>query len=408
MYAFPVAKLYLADDVLRDDRALARARRLMAALSVTESAIVTRDEARRLAAGRPNAAPAPFPRRTGSFDYSAGWTVLLDTYVGGDRMGDGIVRATYRDMGRPAPGAGVCQSALELHGAFGCYHRCAYCFCDPFFHVACDLESLAVALPGYFAQHAAQRLFKFDNFTDTIVLEPEYGASELFVPLFAKTPDRFLLLYTKSDNVEHLLDLPHGGHTIVNWSLSPPTQSRAIEVNAPDTFARIAAMRRCEQAGYTVRVRISPIVPLDGWQEEFRAMVDALFDSAHPDIVTVDILGWCLPEALADAMDVSLLEEPWRVELEKMMGIGNRDAGKYLFSHGLRAGALRFAAEEIRRRSPKTPVVICNETERMWATLADVLTGRPGRYACCCGPRSVPADRLCLTASRTLSCTTSE
>jgi spore photoproduct lyase len=394
MYTFPVAKLYEADAVLRNGPAAARARRLMAAWGVVNPVVISKSAAQDLAAKRPTAAPAPYPRRTGSFDYSRGWTVLLDTYADGDQMGAGISRTTYRDASKTFPGAGVCQSALELHAAFGCYHRCAYCFCDPFFHIACDLESLADSVPAYLSQHPGQQLFKFDNFTDTIVLEPEYGASELLVPLFAKTPDRFLLLYTKSDNVDHLLSLPHGGHTIVNWSLSPPTQSRTVELNTPDTFARIAAMRKCQEAGYTVRVRISPLVPLEGWRADFEQMADALFAAVRPDVVTVDILGWCLPEALADAMDVSRLEEPWRLELEAMMGKGNRSAGKYLFSHGLRSSALRFAVEAIRRRSPETPVVICNETEEMWKALGDILWGRPGRYACCCGPTSVPGNPL--------------
>ena len=384
----------MVEDVWRDRRARSRAESLMQGLGVTSPTRVSRAEARRLAAARPTAQGGRAPRRTGSFDYSGGWTVLLDTYGDDEHMGETIVRTTFRDAAQCRLTAGVCQSALELHAAFGCYHRCDYCFCDPFFHIACDLESLLDALPQYFAQYPHQQLFKFDNFTDTLVLEPEYGASELLVPYFGRTADRFLLLYTKSDNVAHLLDLPHRGHTIMNWSLSPTTQSRVIEVNAPDTFARIDAMRRCEEAGYTVRARLSPIVPLVGWQQEFSRMAETLFASVHPDVVSVDVVGWCLPESLAEATDVSRLDPAWRETLDVQMGVGNRNAGKYLFPHALRESALRFAVSEIRRCSPQTPVSICNETPAMWAAMGDLLDMKPDHYVCCCGPDSVPGNPM--------------
>lgn len=394
MRTFPVKRLYVCEDVEQDARAVRRARRLARGLGVADTAMVSRAEADKLALGRPAAVGGAVPPRTGSFDYSAGWTVLLDTSADVSSMGPRIARTTYRDASQMFTSAGVCQSALELHAAFGCYHRCAYCFCDPFFHIGCDLEALADRIPGYLARYPKQQLFKFDNFTDTIALEPEYGASELLVPLFGKTSDRYLLLYTKSDNVDHLLGLPHNGHTIVNWSFSPLTQSRTVEVNAPDMHARIAAMKACQGAGYPVRVRLSPLVSLEGWREEVPPMLDALFADVRPDVITLDILGWCLPEALAEAMDTSRFEEAWRREIESGMGTANRNAGKFLFSHERRQEALAYMIDEIRRRTRDIPISICNESRSMWAALQDRLGAKPERYVCCCGPDSVPGNPL--------------
>lgn len=394
MHMFPLERLYLVDTVRKDALAVRRAERLSSALGIASPTVISRQEAHDLRARRPANRPYAFPRRTGAFDYSKGWTVILDTYGEGECMDGCIVRATYRDGTRQMGGQGVCRSALELHGAFGCYHRCAYCFCDPHFLIACDLETLADRLPEYCARYPHQKLFKFDNCTDTVVLEPEYGASALLVPLFASLQDRYLLLYTKSDNVDHLLALNHGGHTIINWSLSPITQSRTIEINTPDTLARVEAMQKCAAAGYTVRVRISPIVPLEGWRTDFVGMADALFSAVTPDVVTIDVVGWCQPETLAEAMDTSLLEAPFFNELRALMGTSNRTGDKYLFSHELRLSVLRHAVLELRRRSPESPVALCNETRRMWKDLADVLVMKPADYACCCGPDSVPGHPM--------------
>jgi len=390
MRIFPTQRVLLVEDVRADERAARRAGRIVAALGCGRPDVISREEATRLWRDRPAKRPHPFHRRTGAFDYSAGWTLILDTYVDDDRPGDGVPRATFRDGGAQMEGRGVCRSALEIHGAIGCYHRCAYCHCDPFFVVACDLESLAERLPAYFARHPAQRLYKFDNLTDTICLEPEWGSSELLVPLFGATEDKYLLLYTKSDNVDHLLPLEHNGHTIVNWSMSTLTQSRMIETGAPDTRERIAAMAKCRDAGYVVRVRISPVVPLERWRAEVVDLVEELFAAAAPDSVTVDVVGWCVPEAFEEIVDVSLLDEAFRSHLRRTAGRPNPEGEKYLFDHELRRTVLSHVVAEVKRRSPGTPVALCNETRRMWGDLGDLLGATPENYVCCCGPDCAP------------------
>lgn len=394
MYRMPVNQLYVTDSVADDPRAMHRAKRLAAGLGVDDPPVVTRAQAIALHNQRPAEQPHPFPRRTGAFDYSQGWNILLDTYIDGDRLRGGIPRTSYRNGSVQMDGQGVCQSALELHAAFGCFHRCAYCFVDPWFLIACDLESLAERIPEYCRQYPTQKLFKFDNFTDTIALEPEYGASELLVPLFARLDDRYLLLYTKSNNVDHLLALDHGGHTIVNWSLSPWTQSREVERGTPHVRSRIEAMRKCARAGYKVRARISPVVPLEGWRKESSELADMLFDAVQPDVVTIDVVGWCVSEALAEVVDVAKLEAPFRQALHAGVGVANLNAQKYLFSHELRRSVLHHVVSELKRRSPRTPVALCNETRQMWDDLADLLVMRPEHYACCCGPDSVPGNAL--------------
>ena len=388
MYPFPIRKLLVTESVRDDARAAARAERLVLAIGSPPLQVVSPDGLARFEAEWFANRPSALEKRCGAMDYSEGWTVILQTYDGGVRP------ATFRDAVHEAGEGRVCQSGAEIHCAQGCYHHCAYCHCDPLFRIACDLETLADALPGLFANNPSQRLWKFDNMTDQITLEPEYGASELLVPLFGRTDDRFLLLYTKSDNVEHLLELPHGGHTLISWSLAPPTQARELELNAPDPAARIEAMRRCRQAGYTVRVRLSPIVPVKGWRKEMQQLLDDLFRDVRPDVITIDILGWCHPETVCGFMDVGLLEPKWRETLERLVAEGFRTGGKHLFPHELRADALRFVIEQIRARSPGTPVSICNETHEMWDELGETMGMAPGRYVCCCGPDSVPGNPM--------------
>ena len=74
-----------------------------------------------------------------------------------------------------------------------------------------------------------QTLFQWDNGTDPVCWEPEYGGTRLLVELFARQPDKYLELYVgKSDHVDYFLDYDHRGHTICCWSLCLSLPQSAI------------------------------------------------------------------------------------------------------------------------------------------------------------------------------------
>ncbi|MBC8460720.1 MAG: hypothetical protein H8D67_22265 [Deltaproteobacteria bacterium] len=188
-------------------------------------------------------------------------------------LGDG--HWTFRDATRYLNG--VCKSAYEIHSAWGCYHACDYCHVRDFLNIMLNLEEFVEHLDELVKRYSWQKLYKYDNQTDTICFEPEYGASELFVNYFANQDDKYLMLYTKSDNVDHLLNLAHNGHTIISWTVSCNTVAREIEKQTPTMEERVQAAVKCQKAGYTVRFRFSPIIPIKNWQAENREMIEKLF-----------------------------------------------------------------------------------------------------------------------------------
>jgi len=257
-----------------------------------------------------------------------------------------------------------------------------------------NLEELAERVRAFGETIPWQSLYKFDNGTDTICLEPEYGASETMVRMFADWPGRYLMLYTKSDNVDHLLPLDHGGRTLISWSLSCDTVAEKIEKGTPPTERRIRAIERCEQAGYPIRVRISPICPVKRWREEYGRMIERLLATTRPQVISVDVIGWMTAAQMKDALDTSLFEAPYAAELDRLEAEGAGPRWKHLFSHELRRDLLRFMIEEIQRRRPEQPVSLCMETIDMWEELGPLVGMSPDHYACCCGPTSVPGHPL--------------
>ena len=293
----------------------------------------------------------------------------------------------------------VCQDAWELHSAFGCLHRCDYCHIGGFANIMVNLEEVVERLPGLLDENPWLQLYKYDNQTDTIAFEPEYGASELMVDFFARREREYLMLYTKSDNVDHLLDLNHQGHTIVSFTISSRTVADRVEHNTPGTAERIEAAAKVQGAGYVTRVRFSPILPVRGWQDEMETLIHDLLAVVSPDIITIDLLGWMNPERIEEIVDVSLLDPQFMDGLRVLFSDGSPGpayypSAKHIFPHELRLEVYNFVIDQVGRRNPRVRVSLCNETTEIWDELGPRIGMTPKDYVCGCGPTSVPGNPL--------------
>ncbi len=289
----------------------------------------------------------------------------------------------------------ICQAAWEMHSVFGCLHACDYCHVEDFVNIMLNIEELIQHLDTFMKTVPDLQLYKYDNLSDIPVFEPEYNACKPMVEFFATKKHQFLLLYTKSDNIDYLLDLEHKGQTIINWSIAPDTQSRLIEKDTPIMEKRIEAMKKGQESGYTVRARFSPLIPVKNWQEEIKTMIEKLFNAARPDIITLDVIGFMKPKVMVDVIDSSLFNEEAMQILKDLQAPSKKLKlyGKHTFPHEFRLEMLKTAIESIKEVSPTTPVSICNETRKMWDDLSPLLGGMtPDNYACCCGPTSVPGN----------------
>lgn len=288
----------------------------------------------------------------------------------------------------------ICQAAWEVHSIFGCLHACDYCHVENFVNIMLNIEELIQKLKEIIAQNPTQLLYKYDSYTDTPIFEPEYGGCEAMVRFFAQLPRQYLLLYTKSANVDFLLNLPHNGHTIINWSLSPDTQSRQVEKFTPPVTERIRAMKKCQDAGYRIRARFSPLMPLKNWEYEFQEMVSTLLSQVTPDVITIDVIGFMSPNTMKSVIDPQL----WIPDAKQTLDTLPQHPtlyGKHTFPHETRKKIYEYVIQTTREISPRIPIALCNETPQMWSALQPFLTGMtPSNYACCCGPTSVPGHPL--------------
>ena len=287
-----------------------------------------------------------------------------------------------------------CQSALELNIVDGCMFRCAYCGFGRYIRFWLDIERFMEGLDDVFARYPDQRLYKYSNMTDLPPFEPELDAVPPMVELFGRRKDPYLMLFTKSDNVDFLLDLEHNGHTIISWSVTCETASRLIDKRTASMDERIEAMRKTQAAGYIVRARLSPIVPVKNWREEYTHLFETMFAKSDPDVITLELLGWLDFDDLTRLLDTEILDpeafEAARAAEDELRGIHQGP-----FTHETHEEFYRFCIETVKRLSPHTPVSICHGTPRMWKALGDIIVDmKPNNYICNCGSMSAPGGEV--------------
>ncbi len=379
MLDIPARTVYIAPEVYEQPNCRARLERVLPHVRCSDHRPY--DEA-----GRKDVA-AIGRRRHGKDEFGDDAVLIFTTHEPG-RAG-----WYYHWRDEAAAHGGACQPALELNLIDGCPFRCAYCGFGRTIHFSLDAERLLAGLDEQFARHPRQRLYKYSNMTDLPTFEPELDVVAPLVHRFAREPDRYLMLFTKSNNVGFLAGLAHGGHTIISWSLTCDTVSREVDRRTANLRERIEAMRQMQAAGYLVRARLSPILPVRDWRREYAELFAALFARVRPDLVTLELLGWMGVDDLTAIMD------PARLDPEALAGAkaAAKDLAKVTwgpFTQATHEEVYRFCIETVKSLSPGTPVSVCHGTPATWAALGGLMQMTPTRYICNCGPDSAPGGEV--------------
>ena len=379
-------RVYISEGVLADPDAGPRARRLADAIEAPSKQIISDREVDALQAAQPW---RRLPRRGRDTSGFANRVVFLDRmrWEREDGVFPGYRWAELRNARKEWLDSGVvCQSAVEIQSILGCSFDCSYCPYTAAITVTCDVERFVERLDELFASRPQQLLYKLNNRSDTLSFEPEYGLSWRLIERFARTDEHALMLYSKSANVEPLLDLDHRGHTIVCFTLSTPDTAARLEPAAPKFEERIRAAARCADAGYPVRFRFSPIVPFAGWRADLDRRVRQMAEQVAPELVTL----WTLSMISVDELDrIAAVDEldPRFVEGARSARDEMTNAKGAPFPDELLAEIYEVAADAIARHSPSTKVALCLETPPVLDRLRPSLAVVGNQQVCNCGPR---------------------
>ncbi len=283
----------------------------------------------------------------------------------------------------------VCRPCWRLHFQNGCVHKCKYCGCGGLLATMVNVEDWIENLDRLIAAHPWQQTFLLEDDADVPGLEPELGCLGPIIEYFGTLRDRYVIIHTKSWNVEWMLDLPHNGNTIIVWSLAADTQSREIEPVCGTTEERIEAARKAQEAGYRIRYKLKPIVPVRGWREEASAMIDMIFARTRPDLISLCVFMWHTVDDMKRKLPVELLD-PEMLAAAEEAAIPPSETMTAPYPEDVRAEIYEHHFREIRRHDADVPVSLSTENWQMWRRLGPMLGFTATDYVCGCGPNSTP------------------
>ena len=281
-----------------------------------------------------------------------------------------LVVGVMRTGVREASETGICcPNYLHFSPTAYCTYACTYCYLAgtrstcfaPAVKLFLNLGDMLAAIARRAGRLERPTSFYVGKLQDALSLDPLTGFTRVLVPFFAEQAAARLVMLSKSDAVGNLPGLDHRGHAVVSWSVNPAAVCREFERGAPSLARRLDAARRCQQAGYPVRFIIMPILPVEDWRAQYAELVDAIFEAAVPQRITM--AGIC---SYRGALSLTARALGPDSIIARHIARQPSPDGRLRFPHELRAELYRHLIAEIRRHDPAMPLGLCLEEPELW------------------------------------------
>jgi len=300
--------------------------------------------------------------------------LLAEPPTGPDPFGAGkrtLLLARFKgSFVKPCPGTAemLCSHYAVLSPILNCPLECTYCMLQSYINrpaitVYTNVEDCLEELASYLlARPEGLARLGTGELADSLALEEATGWSERLVRYVAGQPNAILELKTKTTFVEPLLDLDHGGRTVVAWTLNPDEIVRREELKTAGLEERLEAAARVQAAGYLVAFHFDPLVHYPGWKAGYRAVVARLAEAIDPrGVAWVSLGGLRFLPGLKAVIKA-------RFPKSRLPGgefiLGEDKKLRYLAPQ--RAAMYRAVAGWLREWDRDLLIYLCMERERLW------------------------------------------
>lgn len=283
------------------------------------------------------------------------------------RVNDGSIISRFDKTQTPSTETDVvCPHFLELKWAYGCPFDCAWCYLKGTFRHRPDGTKPAFKDPAKIALHVKTFLeeAEFPEILNTGELADSLMGeslcqpfSESIIRMFEAQRKHKVLFVTKSDNIQHLLEISPHNQAIISFSLNAIDVANQWEKGAPSVDRRIEAGRKLAQAGYQIRVRIDPIVPVSDWRAHYFHLIDQVFANFIPTRITLGSL-----RGLQSTINQSK-DRTWLPYLAERSNWGKKVDFKVRYQ--VYFAIMRYLKDNHHCQD----VALCKETVQMWREL---------------------------------------
>jgi spore photoproduct lyase len=283
-----------------------------------------------------------------------------------ERVNDGSIISRFNKTPLPNKVTDVvCPHFLELKWAYGCPYDCAWCYLKGTFRFRPEGTSPVIKPFEKIEQHVRKfieevkipEVLNTGEIADSLLHENNKTPfSKFIIPIFETQKIHKVLFLTKSSNVKNLLVINPHNQAIISFSLNAIPVSEKWE-KAPHVLKRIEAAKKVFDAGYQVRVRIDPMVPIENWQKHYLELLDIIFEKFSPERITLGSLRG-LQSTINGCSDKS-----WVKYLKESSNWGKKVDFKTRYE------MYSLLINNLRARFNFTNIALCKETLAMWNAL---------------------------------------
>ncbi len=267
----------------------------------------------------------------------------------------------------PGTNGMVCCNYFVINTGPGCVYDCHYCFLQsfmntPFLSVYGNTDDMLQELDRKL--HGKRGNFRVGTgeYSDSLAVEELLGINSILVERISEMENVRLELKTKSDHIDSLLSLNHGGHSVVAWSLNPQKVIEEIEEGTASLEKRLQAALKVIEAGYETAFHFDPMIYYDGWKEDYKYVVDRLFDTIPSQkIAWISIGSFRYSPGLMEIIQQRFPND--RLTAPEMI---QGSDGKYRYFKTIREEMYRSLRGFIHERDSSVFTYFCMETRNMW------------------------------------------
>ncbi len=250
---------------------------------------------------------------------------------------------------------------------FGCPFDCSYCFLQQY------TNSAGIVLPANLERffdsfnHLEKKLKKpirigTGEFSDSLALDDITEYSLQLIPYF-REKKVFFEFKTKSNNIQNILKSKPSPNIIISWSLNPQTIIAGQEKGTASLNQRLNAASKAQKAGFRVGFHFDPIIYYSGWEKEYRALTEKLYQRLRPPFAWISLGTLRCNRALKSIAEQRFPQSNIFYG-ELLLGKDKKLRYPLFLRKKIYAKILKW----IGKFDQKTPIYLCMEDNQIWKT----------------------------------------
>lgn len=191
-------------------------------------------------------------------------------------------------------------------------------------------------------------------------VEKYTGSLAAAIEFMARQPLGRLRVATKFTDVGGLLNLDHRGHTRFRFSINAEKIIKHFEHGTPPLGQRLVAAVQMARVGYPTGFIIAPIFSVEGWQQQYRHLFQAIAGQpvlAGANDLTLELITHRFTKRAKTAIETLFPDTELPLdEKERTFRYGQFGYGKYLYPTEVRRALEAFFNEMIATYLPGAKV----------------------------------------------------